>query len=184
MILSYDIASRLTGFCAGTGDDIPVAGALAFPQVGDDLGKLLDMWDRYLVAHFNRFSPTAVIYEMPILVVGDGSEGSHTDKPLTLRKLYSLGAYLEFFCLRRRVECSEVTLQDIKKEVTGNPLAKKEQIATIAERVGIILPEKDAHGRLDASDAWGAWLIGVRHYNRRASERWDRAVRSPRGKFV
>lgn len=174
MIHAFDIATRLTGYCSGTGDKMPEAGVLEFPQVGDDLGKLGSQFSDQLERLFTRLPPTAVIYEAPIKL--------RTDKLSTLRHIYGMGMVLETVCVKYGVGCFEVDLRDIKREVTGNPSAEKDDMVAVARKVGLRLPPGPA--AKDATDAWGAWLLGVRKFNKPASARWDRLVRSPRGALL
>jgi hypothetical protein len=180
-ITGLDLATRLTGVCVGDGASLPDADAWEFGQVGDDIGRLLDLYDKYLNAHIDRYAPVAIIKEGAILVIGKGRPGDRTDNPLVLQKLYSMHGHTEFVCHRRGIQCHDVTLQDIKREVTGNPMAKKPDMVAIARRVGLRLPAK---GEEDATDAWGAWLLALRSFHPDASRRWDAAVHNPRGKFT
>jgi hypothetical protein len=203
-IVGLDIATRLTGWTAGDGRTRPRLDAMRFPFVGDDYGLLIDLFDQNLCVLVETFKPVAVIYEGPILVVnrkkkrgdqwtteiGLGHNGgpemetgaSHTDTPMVLRKIYGMGTHLEFFCRRRGIECSEVTLQAIKKEVTGNHMAPKEDVVAVARKCGLDLPTGPA--AKDAADAWGAWLLGLRHYSPEMSRRWDSLIWSPRGSLL
>lgn len=178
MISAFDIATRLTGWAAGSGIVRPAVGAFEIGPTGDDLGKLLTSFDDYLTVHFDRFQPQAVVYEAPILVVKGRHQSGRTDKLLTIRKLYAMGAHLEFFCARRGVPCHEVSLQEIKREVTGKNYAKKDAMVAVARKVGLDLPK--GPGIEDAADAWGAWLLGVRHYYPEISHRWDKLIWGPR----
>ncbi len=171
MYIGYDIASRRIGFCAGTGAGMPEADVLEFPQVGVRLGDLGALYWQCLEAHFARFQPTAVIFEAPIK--------KPTDKTLTLRKLYGLEFQLETFCKIHGVPVREATIQDVKREATGNPRAEKEDVVASAIKCGVALP--DGEGAKDAADAWGAWLICLRDHDRRLSEQWDRRIHSARG---
>lgn len=189
-IIGLDIATRLTGWTAGDGATRPRLDVMKFPQVDEDYGHLIDLFDQNLVTLIETFRPRAFIYEGPILVVnrkgrGQGlpaGSGSYTDKPMTLRKIYGMGTHLEFVCRRRGIECSEVTLQAIKKEVTGDPNADKARIVAVAERLGLDLPK--GPGAKDAADSWGAWLLGLRHYSPELSRRWDKMIWSPRGALL
>ena len=181
-IIGLDIATRLTGWTAGDGATRPRLDVMKFPFVDDDYGRLIDLFDRQLCVLVDTFKPGAIIYEGPILVVNRKDEDGHTDKPMVLRKIYGMGTHLEFFCRRRGVECSEVTLQAIKREITGNPNSKKPPMVAIARRCGLELPSGPAAE--DATDSWGAWLLGLRHYNPEASRRWDKLIWSPRGALL
>lgn len=170
MIISgFDIATLITGFCVGDGSTTPLTDVYEFPMVGDDIGKLGSLWNRYLTIHYEKYRPDAVIYEKPIL--------TSRDRPLVLRKIYGMGFALETFFRDRGVPCHEVTLQDIKKEITGNAMSKKPPMVAIARRVGLALPKT---GEEDATDAWGAWLLGLRSYSPEISRTWDSVIHNPR----
>ncbi len=189
MILAFDLATRLCGYCLGDGLSIPEAGAFELPQLGEDLGKMLDLFNNYIGLLIDRSHPVAILYEKPLLVINRLTDEygnllpGRTDDLLTIRKIYSLGSHLEYVARRRGIECSEVGLQAIKKEVTGNHRAKKAEIVAVAKRIGLQLPIK-SKGEEDAADSWGAWLVGLRTYNPAASRRWDRLVHSPRGTLL
>lgn len=170
MLLGLDIASRLTGWCAGLPSELPTVGVYEFPAVGDDLGRLGALFQTYIETTFDRFGPTTVIYEAPILVVK--SRGAQrTDKPLVLRKLYGLGFLLETFCQRQGVSCYEVGLHDVKRALTGNAMAPKEDMVAQARKVGLRLPS--GPGVEDAADAFGVWICGVRQFDKASAARWD-----------
>ncbi len=182
MISAFDIATRLTGWAAVNGSRGPVDTAVEIGPTGDDLGKLLVKFHEYLEIHFARFEPKAVVYEAPILVVKGRHQSGRTDKLLTVRKLYAMGAHLEFFCAMRGVPCHEVSLQEVKNEVTGNNYAKKDAMVAVARKVGLDLPK--GPGIEDAADAWGAWLLGLRHYSPEISRRWDKLIWGPKGALL
>lgn len=183
IVSSFDIATRLTGWCSGDGTAIPSCGAFSFPFFGDDIGKLLTMWNAYLRTHFDEFKPNVVIYEAPILVIGHGKPGQHTDKLLTIRRIYSMGGHLEWYCMARGVPCFEVGPKQIKMEITGNGHAEKQTIVDVAKRIGLNLPASKSAGEEDAADAWGGWVIGLRSYEPELSRKWDAVIHNPRGKW-
>lgn len=182
MLLGLDLASRLTGWCCGDGASVPTVGAWSFPEIKGDYGLLLETLDGYLDVAYRRFAFTAVAYEAPILIARGGPHRQYGDKLSTLRLLYPMGAYVEFFCRQRGVACYEVTVQDIKREVTGNALAPKDDIVAVAQKCGVALPA--GPGALDAADAWGAWLLLLRQENKNLSALWDRKIWSPRGALL
>jgi hypothetical protein len=193
MLLGLDLASRLTGWCCGTGHDVPQAGAWAFPKVTDedgsaDYGLLLATLDDYLTAAHGRFGFTIVAYEAPILIarrpgVDPRQQRGFGDTLAKLRLLYPLGAMVEFWCYRRSIPCYEVTVAAIKKEVTGNHRAEKADLIDIAEKCGLKLPSK-SNGADDAADAFGAWLLLLRSVDKELSNAWDRKVWTPRGAML
>lgn len=182
VVSGFDLATRLCGWCSGSGDTIPDVGAWELPDVKDDLGWMIDSFHTYLCVHIERFRPSTVVYEAPILVVNDKRRG--TDKLLTLRKLYSLGPHLEWVFRTRGIECGEESLQAIKREVTGNRHADKDAMVAMAVKVGLKLPATKSAGREDAADAWGAWLLGLRHVDKGLSGKWDRLLYSPNRGFL
>lgn len=182
MILAFDLATRTTGYCAGTGEVRPEAGNLKFDQTGDSLGQLgIAFWSA-AGALFDRFKPTLVVYEAPILVIKGKMGAGRTDRLPVVRKLYGMGFLLETMCELRGVPIAEVGLHAIKREVTGQSHADKDAMVAVARRCGLTLP--DGVGARDAADAWGAWLIGLRHNNKEASARWDRLIWSRRGALL
>lgn len=173
IVAGLDLASRLTGVCVGDGSRVPFADAWAFEQVGEDYGWLIDMLDGCLTTLFDRFSPGAVVYEAPILVA-KGGKNRYGDKLHVVRKLYSLGAHVEFVCRRRGIPCSEVSLFAMKRELTGSSHADKDDMVAVARQCGLELPK--GPGAKDAADAFAAWLIGLRHYDKATAAKWDAVV--------
>jgi hypothetical protein len=127
-LLGLDLASRRTGWCVGDGSGLPTCGAWAFPPVkaedgSYDFGLLLSTLDEYLTNCHARHGFEAVAYEAPILVFQRRDESGavvRNDNLSTLRLLYPLGAFVEYWCHRRGIECFEVSVQAIKKELGGH----------------------------------------------------------------
>lgn len=174
MIVSLDLATRLTGWTAGRGDTTPDCGVWEFPQCGDDLGRMLCVLDDFLTITVDRFKPTVMVYEAPIL--------RRIDDLLKVRKLYSLGSHVEFVCRRRGIECHEVSIAAIKKEVTGNAFAEKDDMVAVARTVGLTLPK--GPGAKDAADSFGGWLLALRHYEPEFSAAWDKRIWSGRSALL
>lgn len=172
MLIGFDLATRKSGWCAGTGEAVPDVGAILLPQVDADLGMMLDLFDQRVAVLIDRFKPTHFIYEAPILL--------RSDKLLTVRKLYALGAHLEFMARRAGILCCEESLKALKIELAGRRNADKADMVAAALKVGVKLPDTLADGREDAADAFAAWLIGVRCYARPHSAAWDRRLWSSR----
>lgn len=171
MIWGLDTSSRCTGWTAGTGEVRPETGAWRYPHTGDDLGLLLDSFDRDLCALADRYPPTVIIYEAPILVP--------YDKLLKLRKLYALGAYLELWARRRGVLVQEEDLRTLKTRLTGSHKADKAEMVRMAKKCGIALPSgKEAE---DAADSFACWLCGIQHHAQPFLPRWDALLYGSRG---
>lgn len=179
MFSGLDLASRKSGWCVGAGDALPRCGAWEFVQAGNDLGRMLEMFDFALGQHIEQHRPDFIVYEAPIMVVNDRERG--TDRLLTLRKLYNLGGHLEWVCRRHGIGCAEVGLKEIKKELTGNANADKELVVAAALRCGINLPSTKAEGREDAADAFGAWLLLLQAKAPHLAERFFKALWGGRG---
>lgn len=177
MLLGLDLATIRCGYCVGDGTEAPEADAWLFPYVGDDLGALAMAYEDHLIAIIERFRPTLVVYEAPILVSG-------RDKLIVIRKLYGLGWETERVCARRGIVCMEAGLRRIKKELAGFSGAEKADMVAAARRAGIALPRTKAAGMEDAADAFGCWLLGLRHADKRISSQWDQKLWSTRGTLL
>lgn len=185
MLLGLDLASRLTGWCCGDGTKVPECGAWPFPKIDGDYGLLLATLDDYLTACARRFVFTEVAYEAPLLIPR-GRNLQHRgfgDTLGKLRLLYPMGAFVEFWCRRRSIPCFEVTVADIKIEVTGNRHAEKDDMVAIAQKCGLKLPLK-SNGADDAADAFGAWLLLLRAADKNLSAAWDKRIWTPRGALL
>lgn len=181
-LLGLDLGSRLSGACCGDGAQLPHVDTWEFDPCGDDYGALLVQLDDYLNVTHARFGFEAVAYEAPILITR-GRNGEHYgDNLRKLRLLYPLGAHVEFWCKRHEVECFEVSIAAIKKEVTGNAYAAKDDMVAIAEKVGLQLPSGEK--AKDAADAWGAWLLLLRDINPALSREWDARIWTPKGALL
>lgn len=166
-----DLSSLINGYCVGDGDQIPLANAWFFPDVGGDLGKLIDLLDKAFLALVEEHRITEVVYEAPIL--------KRHDTLLKLRKLYSIGPHIEWRCRQKGIRCQEEDLRTLKKVLTGNHAAEKEDMVAAATRVGLYLPI--GHGEKDAADAFAAWLCLLRARDRDLFARWDQLLRKSRG---
>lgn len=166
----FDIATKLTGWCSGSGDVHPAAGAWRLPQVGDDNGALGAHFIRLIDTHVSTYRPTSIGYETPLLVPTDHRE--------TLRKIYGLGFLLETRCEQLGIPCWERDYDDLKLALTGNRRATKDDMVEVALLCGIDLPPTKAEGKEDAADAFAGWTIGIRDLNPPASRRWDRLIYS------
>lgn len=182
-LLGLDLASRLTGWCAGAGETVPQVGAWAFEPAEGDFGFLLDQLDRHLAVAMDRFQPTAVAYEAPVLIARGRSGRAGGDTLAKLRLLYPLGAHVEFVCRRRGVPCYEVNVRTVKKELTGDSLAEKGAMYAMAQKLGAKLPPRTSGGE-DAADALAVWLVLLRHMDRRLSAEWDKRIFQPRGAML
>lgn len=176
VISAFDLSTRWQGFCSGSGQTLPECGAVCLDQHDDDIGACLAQFHGFLSHHFDAHRPDKVVVEAPML-------NPRRDKLLTIRKIYSINAHLEWFCQAKGVECSEVSAKAIKTEVTGSHLAAKDDLVAVALQCGLRLP-KPSHGQKDAADAFGGWLMALRHYDRATRSKWDTAIWSKRGFLI
>lgn len=207
MILgALDIAPRSTGHCAGSGERLPSVGAWAYPALGDDVGELLFCFDADLCRWLDT-GIEAVVLEAPILVVNHGPSQrerergqwakhlqafdaspeitpGRTDKLFDIRRNLALFGHVEWRCRERGIECAEVDLRKIKKELAGFSSAGKPEMVAAAEKIGLPLPASPKRAREDAADAFGAWLLLLRHKNRSLSARFDSALWGRRGALL
>jgi Holliday junction resolvasome RuvABC endonuclease subunit len=176
--LALDIGMTSTGWCAGVGNSIPACGAWPFAPVGDDLGALGDALHDYLNAALDRYRPDLLVYESPIVIHNRNGKGNRADKLPFLRKRLGMDFYVETVATRRGIIVRDVSIQEIKKELTGRADAGKDDMVAVARKCGLALPAK---GTDDAADAFGAWLFALRTQDRAAAARFDRLIYGHRG---
>lgn len=130
-----------------------------------------------------RFRPTWLVYEAPILV----HKSRHTqrnDRLEDVARTLALTGHAEFVCFRRGIECRRVEIRDIKKELAGFGRAVKDDMVAAAEKVNLAMPASPKRAREDAADAFGAWLLLLRARNRSLSARFDSALYGSRGALI
>lgn len=175
MIFGIDIATRCTGWAAGDGAQRPQVNVWTYEYVGDDLAALLEAFDADLTRLEGAMgTPKVLIYESPLLLPHD--------RLLPLRKAYAMGGYLELWCKRRSVVVEEASAVSLKKLLTGNHKASKDDMVAMCRRLGINLPRGEA--AKDAADAFAAFLCGVHNHAREHQPMWDRMIYSPRGRLL
>lgn len=182
MILALDLASRLCGWCAGDGSRIPLADAFKLAQHGEDIGAMLAELDANLCVLIERFQPTAIAFEAPILPSRGGP--AVMGSTLTRRKLMNVAGHVEYRAHVAGITYGEESVKDIKKELTGRYHASKDEMVAAALKLGVILPATEAAGMKDAADATGLWLLALRRTNPALSAEWDRRLYSSRGLLV
>lgn len=187
MIVGLDLAPRKCGWCAGDGSTTPIAGGFRLLSALNDGAGLLEETRRGIVTVFDRFRPTVVMYESPILPNNRrrGAQGPVVGTVDQRRAQFAQGYFVEWLCLQRGIHCEEATVAEVKAALTGNPRADKDKdMVPAALKLGIVLPELKVDGREDAADAVGAWLVGVRCHAKQFLPAWDRRVHSPRGGLI
>lgn len=171
VIWGLDLATRRCGWSAGDGASRPYAGAWLYDHVGEDLGLLLELLERDLDALAVRFPPRVIMYEAPLLLP--------YDTLLKLRKIYSMGAFVELWARKRKVRVEEADPKALKRRLCGTAKADKKEMVRMAEKLGINLP--DGPGKDDAADSFAAWLVGIEHHAKQHLPKWDAALYGGRG---
>jgi Holliday junction resolvasome RuvABC endonuclease subunit len=164
MLCGFDLSASSTGWCFGAGETTPTAGAWLYEGVGDDHGVLASRFRKDVINLFDRISPKAIMFERPIL--------RPHDRVGPLRKVYGLGFLLEEICYVRGIPVRDQTLQALKKRLTGNHKAPKEEMIAAAEGHGLKLPATYSKGKKDAADAFAAWLWALEDWAPHLSSRW------------
>lgn len=152
-VLAFDLSPSLCGWAFAGVDGSLVADAFQLPPLGSDLGGLAQVLEAIVVTLIERFEPTSLAYEAPLLL--------RHDALLTLRKVYGLGMVLELIAARRGLPVSEMDPKRIKAVMTGDAYAKKSAVVAAAKRLGVQLPATKAAGQEDAADAVGCAIIAL-----------------------
>lgn len=171
MVWGVDTATRITGITAGTGEGMPACGAWTFDYCGTDLGQLLEDFDTKLTELAGRCPPDVIMYESPLLLPGD--------RLLVIRKLYAMGAYLELFGRRTGAKVEEASAKALKKALTGNSSASKNDMVAVCRGLRVPLPAGEA--AKDAADSFAAWYVGLIHHGKEHLPKWDQAILTRRG---
>lgn len=200
MILALDLATS-TGWCAGAGDASPAYGSVTMPDTKEEVGPFLDFFDRWLhrkitevleeagvvtaVGDYGTYPTDAKVYlifEAPVLPRARLDNRGHlVQAPTTIattRKLQGLAGVTEMVGVRRHLEVREVHLQTVKKELSGSGRGEKPDMIRAAKRCG--LNPKNS----DEADAFGVWLVGVRHYAKQFQHTWDQRLWGGRGAML
>ena len=175
IILGIDPGSLFTGYAvlhiAGRKQRILEFGVLRFSSKSDHFLRLKQIHDR-VTAVIDRTHPDECAVEMP--VYGKSAQA--------MLKLGRAQAAAVIACLNREVAVSQYTPKEVKKSVTGNGNASKEQVAFM---VGHLL--KGA--KTDEHDAADAIAVAICHSNRsgetgrKSSRNWADFVRENPGRI-
>jgi len=170
MLLTLDLAT-LTGFCHGAGDtgELPTIGSFRLPATGADVGRFLAAYRDWLTEKVSEVEPELVVMEAPIL---------HSQTTITVtRKLQGLAGVTEMVItdLNRKyrdlglveIEVAEVATTSVKKALTGNGRAEKDDMIRAARHYGL------NPACSDEADAFGVWLLTVRKRFPQAAGHWD-----------
>ena len=170
MIVALDLAT-LTGFAYGPGDtgELPMLGSVRMPSTGDDLGRFLRFYRDWLTGMLSEVEPTILIYESPVL--------HNSTSLMTVRKLNGLCGMTEVvagdlnLAYRKNgdaeIELAEVSPTSVKKALTGNGRAEKDDMIRAARLYGL------NPACSDEADAFGVWLYAVRKRFPTLAHHWD-----------
>lgn len=180
IIVGLDLATR-SGICYGRPDTTPVVQVVRAPVSGDDLGLFGAFYVRFftglldqLCARLEPEEDILVNYEAPVL------PRTGMTQIATTRKLQSMGVLVEAVCHMQaearaiKIDVRECYVASIKKELTGKGQADKGLMVLAARRAGIALPDGDE--AFDGADAFGAWLLAIRHQAPAHQSYWDRRL--------
>lgn len=169
-VLSFDLSPSLCGWCFAGQDGTLLADAFALPALGADLGGLAAALQAQVEALIDRFHPTQMAYEAPLLL--------RHDSLIDLRKIYGLGVVLELLAHREGLAISEMDPKRVKTAMTGDPFAHKRDVVEAALRLGVTLPATKAQGREDAADAVGVAVVQMSVSDPAAASPWVAILRN------
>jgi hypothetical protein len=109
-LMVLDLAT-VAGFCVGDEAGVQDHGSFKLPSTGGDIGTFLSAYRTWLLAAIDRWAPTEIVFEMPIL--------PSTTNLATVRKLYSLCGVTELLAKERAIRCAEANLMDIRRHFIG-----------------------------------------------------------------
>jgi crossover junction endodeoxyribonuclease RuvC len=144
IILGIDPGSRHTGYGVLETEDgqqrLVEFGVLHLDVTDDHQLRLKSIYER-LIEVIDRCPPDECAIEMPV----------YGRNPQSMLKLGRAQAAAMLAVLNRQIPVTEYTPKEVKKSVTGNGNASKEQVAFMV-RALLAIDERDKVG-LDASDA-------------------------------
>jgi len=122
-LLALDLATA-TGWAAFDPEaDPPVRfGRFRLPPTGKDVGRYLDGFHAYMVNLVRQSEPNLIVFESPILPTEtvDPQTGRKRHTAIaTLRKLYGLAAFTEWFAHRHSIQVFEANNKSVRKHFIG-----------------------------------------------------------------
>ncbi|MFE1598210.1 hypothetical protein [Methylobacterium sp. ID0610] len=150
-ILALDISVKSTGWALGAPDGDPGFGHYGLPDTGDDIGKLLALYQDWLNLKIAGEDIALIILEAPI------HRGPKTHIK-TARKLMCLSGVTEMVAHRANIRCVEQNISTNKKQFAGHGRADKEMMMHVARRYGWDVQ------RDDEADSLALWVGAVCHF--------------------
>lgn len=174
MILAFDLATKRCGWCAGRGDKLPAAGAFILGE-REDLGRMGVEVKRHVLALHNRFPADHWVIEAPLL--------TPHDQLWTLERIYGVAFLVHTLGASLGIATHRVHWSSVKSEFAGVK-ARKQDMISMCEALGIALPETLEGGKADAADAVGVWKVGLRLFAPQMMTAIDGAVHRRRGGLI
>lgn len=162
VLIGFDLATRV-GYCAGTGDRLPVVDSFVLPATGADVGRYLLESRGYFRLLLDRFGPSVVVYEAPVT--------TPQMTPEVTTKLHALPGVLEMECVERGLKVQKVYPSTLKARIGGGGRSSKEDVMAAVRRAGMTPKNKDE------SDAAAVWLCAVQHYNPATWPMWEARIK-------
>lgn len=172
IILGIDPGSNITGFgvveSGDNGEQLLETGVIRLSETKDHPLRLKKIHESVLEL-IDEFNPDLCAVEMPV----------YGNNPQSMLKLGRAQAAAMLAALNRQIPVTEYTPKEIKKAVTGNGNASKEQVRFMVETM-LKMP-KGASITMDASDALAVALC---HIHRGAThsdatyKNWDAFARA------
>ena len=180
LVLGIDPGSRHTGYGVvaldGAKQAVVEYGVLHLDATDDHELRLKQIYDRLSVV-IDRAPPDECAIEMPI----------YGRNPQSMLKLGRAQAAAMLAVLNRQIPVTQYTPKEVKKSVTGNGNAAKEQVWHMV-RALLSITDADPKLGLDASDALAVALChGHRQHGTAAPQRhtdWSAYLRANPGRIV
>lgn len=115
-LLALDLATA-TGWACGTFDRPVSHGVFKAPKTGQDIGRFLAYFRKWLGEAIEQMGPTEILFESPIL--------TGIKNLTTLRKLYSLAGVAELVAFDYELPIAEANLSSIRVHFVGMRCAPK-----------------------------------------------------------
>ena len=125
-ILALDLSTRVGWAAWGPGESAPHWGAHPLPRTGEDVGRYLAAYRRWLSGRLGEVAPDRVVMEAPIL--------PKTTALATTRKLHGLAGLTELIARDHGAAAMEVNNAQVRKHFIGRGRGKRDELkqATIA----------------------------------------------------
>lgn len=109
-VLCLDLATT-TGWACGEAGAPPRYGSFRLPSTGDDVGRYLVEFMRWLKGLIAAEAPREIVFEAPIL--------PRKTTIATLRKLYGLAGATEVMAIDAGIPCSEISSGEVRRLFLG-----------------------------------------------------------------